>query len=208
MAEVLILFAHPAYQRSRVNRAMVHAIEGLEGVTFRDLYEQYPEFDIDVGREQRLLAENDIIILQHPFYWYSTPAILKEWQDLVLEHGWAYGSTGNALTGKKLLSVVSTGGKESSYRRDGYNRFTLRELLRPIEQTAFLCGMEYLPPYAVHGTFQMTPEEVGLRAEKYRELVLAMRDDLLNWEKVGKANQLNSALSLFCAENKESPHAE
>ena len=72
-----------------------------------DLYEAYPDFDIDVRREQELLAAHEVIVLQHPFYWYSAPALLKEWQDLVLEHGWAYGSGGTALRGKALLSAPS-----------------------------------------------------------------------------------------------------
>jgi len=84
---VLILFAHPALEKSRVNRRLVAAVQGLEGVTFHDLYEAYPDFYIDVKHEQRLLEAHDIIAFQHPLYWYSTPSLLKEWQDLVLEHG-------------------------------------------------------------------------------------------------------------------------
>ena len=92
---ILILFAHPALEKSRVNRVLIRDIPGIEGVTFHDLYETYPDFDIDVAREQELLLAHDTIVLHHPFFWYSTPAMLKEWQDLVLEHGWAYGSGGN-----------------------------------------------------------------------------------------------------------------
>ena len=103
MLKLLIVFAHPALERSRVNRRLVEAIGDLEGVAVHDLYEAYPEFDIDVRREQELLAAHDVIVLQHPFYWYSAPAILKEWQDLVLEHGWAYGRNGTALRGKSCL---------------------------------------------------------------------------------------------------------
>ncbi len=101
MAKLLILFAHPALEKSRVHSRMVDKIQRIPNVTFHDLYEEYPDFDIDVRREQKLLLSNDIIILQHPFYWYSSPAILKEWQDLVLEHKWAYGAGGTALTGKE-----------------------------------------------------------------------------------------------------------
>ncbi|KPK59294.1 MAG: hypothetical protein AMS21_10045, partial [Gemmatimonas sp. SG8_38_2] len=133
--KILVLFAHPALQKSRVNRVLLAEIQGLEGITFRDLYEEYPELDIDVRREQALLVEHDIVVLQHPLFWYSTPAILKEWMDLVLEHGWAYGSEGTTLRGKKCLNVVTTGGREVAYRTGGYNRFTMRELLAPIEQT-------------------------------------------------------------------------
>ncbi|RYE35767.1 MAG: NAD(P)H oxidoreductase, partial [Sphingobacteriales bacterium] len=96
MARVLILFAHPAFEKSRVHRPMVKQVLKLEGITFHDLYESYPDYDIDLDREQELLLRHDVIVFQHPFYWYSCPAILKQWQDLVLEHGWAYGRGGTS----------------------------------------------------------------------------------------------------------------
>ncbi|MHC5048843.1 MAG: NAD(P)H-dependent oxidoreductase, partial [Planctomycetota bacterium] len=101
---ILVLFAHPAFEKSRVNRRLVGAIEQLEGVTVNDLYESYPDFDVDVEREQELLVAHEVLVLQHPLYWYSAPALLKEWIDLVLEHGWAYGAGGDALLGKKAMS--------------------------------------------------------------------------------------------------------
>jgi glutathione-regulated potassium-efflux system ancillary protein KefG len=104
----------------------VEAVRGLGGVTVNDLYESYPELDIDVDREQRLLLEHDVVIFQHPFYWYSTPAILKEWQDLVLEHGWAYGHGGSALRGKWMMSALTAGGSEEAYRGAGPQGFTVR----------------------------------------------------------------------------------
>src|SRR6187455_1899648 len=100
---VLILFAHPALHRSRVNRVLVEAVRSLEGVTFHDLYEVYPDLLLDVDREQALLREHDVVVWQHPFFWYSAPALVKEWQDLVLELGFAYGEGGTALRGKRAL---------------------------------------------------------------------------------------------------------
>jgi glutathione-regulated potassium-efflux system ancillary protein KefG len=173
---VLILFAHPAFEKSRVQRRLVEAVRDLPGVTFHDLYEAYPELDIDAKAEQRLLAEHGTIVFQHPLFWYSTPAILKEWQDIVLEHGWAYGSHGTALRGKRLLCAITAGGREAAYRRDGFNRFTMRELLAPIEQTAFLCGMEFLPPFVVHGTHAMNDDEIAARAAAWRRTVEGLRD--------------------------------
>ena len=79
--KILVLFAHPALQKSRVNSVMLDAIHGLEGVTIHNLYEEYPDFHIDIKKEQQLLLDHDIIILHHPFYWYSAPAIVKEWID-------------------------------------------------------------------------------------------------------------------------------
>lgn len=168
---VLVLFAHPALHRSRMNLAMMEAVRDLEGVTFHDLYEIYPDLHIDVATEQELLLKHDAIVWQHPFYWYSAPALLKEWMDVVLEYGFAYGDEGRALHGKKVMSVLTTGGPAEAYRADGYNRFTMRELLAPIEQTANLCGMEYLEPFILHGVNLLKPAEVETAAASYRQRI-------------------------------------
>lgn len=197
---ILILFAHPALQKSRVNRVMVHAVRDLDGVTFRDLYESYPEFDIDVKAEQELLVAHDLIVLHHPFFWYSTPAILKEWQDLVLEHGWAYGREGTALRGKLMLTVTTTGGGEAAYQKDGYNRHTMDQLLAPIRQTARLCGMDYLPPFAAHGTHGMTDADIRRHAGDYRRAIEALRDDNIDLDKARRHPRLNSDLDAIIDE--------
>lgn len=173
---ILILFAHPALERSRVNRRLIHAVHDLEGVTVHDLYEAYPDFEIDVARDQALCEQHDLIVLHHPFYWYSTPALLKEWMDLVLEFGWAYGPGGEALAGKEALSVVTTGGRRESYCVEGGNHFTMREFLVPLEQTARLCGMNYLPPLVLHGTHRIGPLEIEAAAAEYRAALIGLRD--------------------------------
>ncbi len=177
---VLVLFAHPALQKSRVNRILALGVDDVPGITFHDLYQEYPDFDIDVPREQELLLEHDVLVLQHPLYWYSTPAILKEWQDLVLQHGWAYGQEGTALHGKTMLNAVTSGGGEAAYCAEGHNRYTVRRLLAPLERTALLCGMTYLAPFVVHGTLAMPPETIAKHAEDYHRTLIALRDDRLD----------------------------
>jgi glutathione-regulated potassium-efflux system ancillary protein KefG len=194
-ARVLVLFAHPAVHKSRVNSRLASSVRDLAGVTFHDLYEAYPRFDIDVEHEQTLLLEHDIVVLQHPFYWYSTPAILKEWQDLVLEHGWAYGRSGTALHGKRLMCAISTGGREDAYRSDGHNRFAIRQLLAPMEQTATLCGMEFLPPFVVHGTHQLDGGAIEKHAKDYRRVLEALRDGRLDFEAASGLARINLDLS-------------
>ncbi len=78
-------------------------------------------------------------------YWYSTPAILKEWLDLVLEHVFAYGHEGTKLHGKIFFPALTEGAAESDYSLQGHNHFIVRELLCLLEQMARLCGMIYLP---------------------------------------------------------------
>ncbi|MEM9554728.1 MAG: NAD(P)H-dependent oxidoreductase [Acidobacteriota bacterium] len=191
---VLVLFAHPALEKSRVNRRLLSAVRDLRGVTVHDLYEAYPFFDIHVEREQELLAAHDVVVLQHPFFWYSTPALVKEWLDLVLEHGWAYGSEGTALRGKLLLSAISTGGREDAYCAEGVNRFTIRQLLAPIEQTARLCGMDYLPPFVVHGALGMISETLERHAHDYRRLLEDLRDGRCHLDAARDWPRLNADL--------------
>ena len=195
MRRVLVLFAHPVLERSRVNRRLVAAIRDLEGVTLRDLYEDYPTLAIDVEREQRDLLAHDVIVFQHPFYWYSVPALLKEWQDLVLEHGWAYGAGGTHLRGKITLNVVTTGGPESAYQKGGYNRFTVRELLAPWDQTAHLCGMRYLAPFVVHAALRVaSADELVPHQRAYRRLLEALRDDRVDLDAAARAEDLGREL--------------
>ena len=118
--KILVLFAHPYPHASKINRSMADAVRDLPHVTLHDLYEIYPDFHIDVKREQVLLLAHDVVVMQHPFYWYSCPALLKEWMDAVLEYGWAYGTGGAALHGKELAQAVSTGGPDHAYREEGH----------------------------------------------------------------------------------------
>lgn len=201
-ARILVLFAHPAFEKSRVNYRLVDAARGLSGITFHDLYEEYPDFDIDVRREQELLLQHSGIVFHHPFFWYSTPAVLKQWQDLVLEHGWAYGSEGNALRGKRWMHVVSTGGREEAYTPSGFQQLTVRQLLAPLERTALLCGMRFLAPFIVHGTHSMQPADIDLHAADYREVLRALCEGRIDEEAVAQAPRLNADLSRVILQKK------
>ena len=171
---LLILFAHPQPHRSRVNGLLADSVRGLDGVTFHDLYEAWPDGAIDVPSEQALLAKHDTVVLQHPFYWYSTPPLLKEWVDVVLTWGWAYGRGGTALKGKRMMTAITAGGLEAGYQKGGFNRFTVRELLAPMDQTAVLCGMQYLPPFVVHGTHRLDDAGIAVAVAEYRSVIQAL----------------------------------
>lgn len=170
--KVLVVFAHPSYESSRINRAFHQAVVGMPNLIWHDLYNTYPNQLIDVSREQALLADCDVLILQHPLYWYSCPALMKNWLDSVLTLGWAYGNSGMAMKDKAFIQAISSGGPEAVYQRGGYNNFSLAELLRPFEQTADLCEMPYHQPFLTQGVKAMSDEEIGFQAEKYRLWIL------------------------------------
>jgi glutathione-regulated potassium-efflux system ancillary protein KefG len=168
---ILVLYAHPSHQASRVNRALRAAIEDLPAVTLHDLYETYPDFYVDLRREKALLEESDVLVFQHPLYWYSGPALLKEWLDIVLEEGWAYGDGGEALRGKCWMHAISAVGSGDRYRRGGLNNFSIDELMRPFEQSAHFCGMRWLPPFVTHWSTTLDDAALAAQAASYRALM-------------------------------------
>ncbi len=120
---ILIIYAHPYPDKSRVNQQMLKRVSTNPDVVIRSLYELYPNFDIDVEAEQRAVEQAELVVLQHPMYWYSTPPLLKLWIDKVFTHGWAYGKDAIALKGKRLLWAVTTGGDHAHFAIGDYPDF-------------------------------------------------------------------------------------
>lgn len=174
MKNILILFAHPRYEKSRTNKALLEGLHGQDGITIHDLYELYPDFNIDTAREQELLLAHQIIVWHYPLFLYGPPAMVKQWMDLVLEHGWAHGAGGNHLEGKQVFATITSGGSRESYAHSGFNRHTMSELLFPLEQAANLCRMTWLPPYAVQGTYRLTDGMLADYGAQYRQVLVRL----------------------------------
>jgi glutathione-regulated potassium-efflux system ancillary protein KefG len=148
--KVLIIFAHPNFDKSKANRAFLDTVSKNPDVTIHSLYEKYSNFKIDVPAEQKLLTEHDAVILQFPFYWYGSPALLKEWMDVVLAFNFAFGPT-NKMKGKTISVVTTTGSKYEDYMNSGKYKCTVEDLLRPFELTAEFCEMKNVKPFVMHG---------------------------------------------------------
>lgn len=166
---------------------MARVAAGVSNVSFVDLYAEYPRFDIDVSREQQRLLDHEVILFQFPVFWYSTPSILKEWQDLVLEHGFAYGKNGDKLKGKKMLLAITGASPKESYAAEGYQRYPLRTFLTPLEQTARLCDMHFSAPYVLYSSLLANEAtDMDSHVEGYRRLLEAIRDDRYDFEAAAK----------------------
>ena len=192
MKKILIIFAHPALHKSKIHKRLTDSVKNLHGITIHNLYENYPDFYIDIVAEQQLLIEHDIIVWQHPFHWYSSPAILKEWFDLVLQHGFAYGINGSSLEGKQVLSVISTGGNNQDYSKEGRNKHTINEFLIPFKQAANLCLMEYLPPYVIYNSHNLSVQDIENHVAKYRKILTSLRDEQLNDKQINSIEYFNN----------------
>ncbi|RYZ01120.1 MAG: glutathione-regulated potassium-efflux system ancillary protein KefF [Myxococcales bacterium] len=175
---LLLVFAHPYPDRSRANLALLRAVEDVEGVEVRSLYDLYPAFDIDVPAEQEALARARVVIWQHPIYWYAPPSLLKHWFDKVLLRGWAYGEGGDALRGKRCLWVATTGGEPAAYGPDGMHRLPFSHYVPPVEQTARFCQMGWEEPIIVQGSHRLSDEELAAMGREYRRRLEQLRRDV------------------------------
>jgi len=172
---IVVIHAHPYPARSRAGAALLAAVSGLPTVEVRSLYALYPDFDIDAATERGAIGRATALVLLHPLYWYTTPALLKHWFDAVLTKGFAYGEGGTALHGKTCLWAVTTGGDTQAYSAEGRHRHELAAFIPVVEQTARYCGMTWAEPFVVHGAHQVSDAELADAARRFRERVEALQ---------------------------------
>ncbi|UVI30476.1 NAD(P)H-dependent oxidoreductase [Paenibacillus spongiae] len=175
--KTLVIIAHPNLQESKVNRVWKERLEAESDITIHDLYGAYPSEVLDVQREQQLLLKHDRIVFQFPLYWYSTPPLLKKWQDEVYTYGFAYG-TGNQLRGKEYVLAISAGRPEDSYRPDGFSKYTLEQYLLPLEATVLLTEMLYLPPFVLYSAPHISEKEIQESAQRLAEYLTAPAEQI------------------------------
>jgi len=178
LANRLVILGHPDVRNHSIaNKIIVDELARLEDLEIRELASLYPDFQIDVEAEQQALIAAETIVLQFPFYWYSVPGILKQWLDLVLAYGFAYGSNGTKLHGKRMILSMTIGGPEEAYQPDGYNTYRIDELITPLKQTANLSGMTLTTPVISHsmvfipGVYNVKEEVEGRANDHARRLI-------------------------------------
>jgi glutathione-regulated potassium-efflux system ancillary protein KefF len=169
---ILVLYAHPSPQRSPVSRRLAQTARELPGVVLQDLYETYPDFDIDGERERTLLDAAHLVVFLHPIRWYGMPSMLKEWMDVVLQPGWAYGKGRGALRGKGWWLVTTTGSGPEAYQPGGLHGRPFSDFLAPIEQAAALCGMDWIAPLVMHGAAHADEAAVEAHVAEFRRRLL------------------------------------
>lgn len=181
-----MILAHPNLKDSVANKHISTEIAAqFNHFEISDIFNQYPDFKIDVEAEQAKLLAADTIIFQFPFFWYNMPAILKQWFDEVFSFNFAYGSKGDKLRGKNFLLSITVGGPEEAYTPIGYNHFAIEELIKPLQQTAYLSQMNYLKPVYTHGLTYVpgvynTKEVVLQRADNHIKKLAAVLEGITN----------------------------
>jgi len=168
--KTLIIVIHPDIVESVVNSRWIEELKKFpDKYAVHDLHQVYPDEQIDVSTEQKLIEKYEKIVFQFPYYWFNCPPLLKKWLDLVLTHGWAYGSkSGFKVAGKKVALAISLGADQNEYGPLGAFKYSLEELIRPFELTFEYVKADYRPFFAQYGiSYQSSSEWVENSVAKY-----------------------------------------
>lgn len=152
MSKTLMILAHPRIEESIGNKIISELTDKDKNVEVRHLNALYPDFKIDIKAEQKALESADNIIFQYPLYWYSTPAILKEWIDQVFEYGFAFG-TGSKLANKNVIVSITIGSGKKDYPQE-----VLDKILFPFQGLAAYCKMNYIGEVLSNNINNYSPE--------------------------------------------------
>jgi len=174
MPGTLVLVFHRDLSASRANAALAAAARTLPDVEVVDMQARYPEaridHDTDAARDAQMLLGADRIVLQFPIQWYSTPSLLKSWQDAVLTRMYYLEpeAEGDRLAETPMMIAATAGNVAAAYGRGGQNHFTIDEILTPLKATAHRCGLPWHAPHLVFSADRLSDEALATAAENYR----------------------------------------
>lgn len=160
MKRTLVLFAHPYLEHSHSNKELINFYERHQHYTFRDLYEEFPNFHIPAFRERKRLKNYDRIIIQFPMIWFGIPPLLKLWMDEVLDRDWVNAPEQNPLLGKEIFFLVTTGGKEHSFQPGGRYHYTVEQLISGVIASLKVFGAEIKAVKTVYESHKLTKKQI------------------------------------------------
>ena len=172
MTRTLIYMFHPDPARSRANAALARAADTLPGVEVVDMQAECMDpanpYGDGAAEAARLLTA-DRIVLQFPLQWYSTPPLLKAWQDAVLTRMFyiRYEAEGRRLEGTPLMIAATAGNLPEAYRPGGANLFAMTELFAPLRATAHRCRLDWAEPFLLYRAGDLTPEQLEQAGARY-----------------------------------------
>jgi glutathione-regulated potassium-efflux system ancillary protein KefF len=172
--QVLVLYAHRIPRASRVNRRLAEAAAQIDGVWVNDLYETYPDFFIDVPRERKLVAGAHTVVLLYPTEWYACPALLKEWFDVVLGDAWQQDRFSTDGGPRRCWLATSTGAAAADFAPGRRHGRPFADYLAPLQQTAQVCGMQWLDPLVLHAAHEIDAATVDAHVARFEAQLRAL----------------------------------
>lgn len=173
MKKIKVISGHPDINNSTANKTIIDVLEKENNIEIRELMSTYSDYKIDANKEINNLLNADVIVLQFPFHWYGTPAILKMWIDSITTP-LVYGPNKGGLKDKTFLISTTTGGPSESYQSEGYNKFTMNDFLLPLLKLGDSLEMNVLNPLVLHSAMFQDDEGKKLLKSKAKKHALEL----------------------------------
>lgn len=162
---VLVIYSHSYQDQSVSGKAILEVLKATPGITVRNLEELYPDpRTIDVAAEQAALVAADVIVFQHPLFWYSIPSHMKRYMDDVFQFGFAYGADDAKLVGKKFVHSYTTGAQPEVYEGGLH-----KDVEAALRASAAFCRMEYAGAFPIYGQLSFTNPNAAELAKAHAE---------------------------------------
>ncbi|MDQ0477026.1 MULTISPECIES: NAD(P)H-dependent oxidoreductase [Chryseobacterium] len=161
MKKTLAIFAHPYFEYSTTNIELIKAYETSDLLTFKDLYEEYPDFHIATFKERKRIREYERLVFHFPLIWFGLPPLLRLWIDEVFDMSWkAEDENDHPLMNKDAIIIVTIGAKEEHYQKNGLYKTTIEELMRPLALCLEVTGIEVKEIIAVYESDDLQEEQL------------------------------------------------
>lgn len=146
--KTLVIVSHPYPDFSNSIKALENVARESANVEVRNLESLYgnDSSKFDIAAEQAACEQADRIVYLFPVHWFNITPMLKAYLNEVWSYGWAYGQGGEALQGKKMQVITTTGAVEQAYSRDAHIQCSIDDVLSPMKASALYVGMEYQAP--------------------------------------------------------------
>lgn len=171
MKKTLVLFAHPFLEFSSNNRELINFYERHQHFTFRDLYEEYPDFHIPAFRERKRIVNYNRIIFHFPLIWFGMPPLLRLWLDEVMDGNWLSPYSENPLENAEIFILVTTRSKERSFGKNGKHGYSVEEMISGLLASlkVFRAKIKYI--YVVYESESLSKKEIVQHKQKFTEIL-------------------------------------
>ncbi len=171
MKNTLVLFAHPYLEHSKSNLELINFYVRHQHYTFRDLYEEYPDFHIAAFRERKRIASYERIVFHFPLIFFGIPPLLKLWIDEVFDLKWRRKGEENPLAGMEATILVTTNGIESNFTKEGKYGYTLEEMISGLIVVLKQNKIDIKHLLCIYNVEKLSKKEIILHKQQFQEIL-------------------------------------
>ena len=168
LKKTLVIFAHPYFEYSTANLGLVKVYEHIENLSFKDLYEEFPDFHITTFRERKRIREFERLVFHFPLIWFSIPPLLKLWIDEVFDMTWT-AQINHPLQNKDAVIIVTVGGKEENYTENGLYQTTISQLLTSLTLSLKVNNIKIKEFITIYDADDLDKEQLSQISEKIKK---------------------------------------